>query len=279
MAKMESSEIQLTEILWDVIEWNVSFSEAWDKANYDSFRISELGSGNNLRMSTWCLAQLIPIKVFRVILKSNIKMCCCYFLYFSWIFLTYLINLMNIFVTSPKLNIKKKVFFWVSVVRITKLFQNMLGDKKKFIQAFICLYKHPSDITDYSWFSPLFTVRSLCASNILVCWSLLCPLSLMCISPSIWTYINIKFVYMVVKIIVFTSRRGSAHVLWVNCVIIYVNYVHRSYTLPLGEMQIRTLCSLFVFKYIHFSLQGSGQTPCLFSHCSSFVFSCKYLSL
>lgn len=82
MAKMVSSEIELTHILWDIIEGNMSLSEAWDKANYDSFRISELGSGNNLRTSTWCLAQLIPIKAFTVILKSNVEICCCYFLGF-----------------------------------------------------------------------------------------------------------------------------------------------------------------------------------------------------
>lgn len=152
--------------------------------------------------------------------------------------------------------------------------------KKKMYRS-LYLFKHPSDITDYSCFSPIFIVRSLDASH--SCFSLRISavpfISHTFISPSTWTYLKCHVCLHDCEDYCFTSQRGSAHVLWVNCVIIYVNYVHRSYTLPLGEMQMRTFCSLFVFKYIHFSLQGSGQTPCLFPHCSSFVFSCKYLSL
>lgn len=266
---MASSEIQLTQILWDIIEGNMSLSEAWDKANYDSFRISELDIGNNLRTSTWCLAQLIPIKAFTVILKSNVEMWCCYFLFFSCLFLMCLCPL---WILKKKFIVLEGFFF----VRTAKFFQNIYDNKEKIILS-LYVFTQTSQ-----WHHRLLTLFSHTCCVVTRCFQyfslliyLVSFISHVCIYPSIWTYINAKFLYIVVKNIGFTSQRGSAHVLWVNCVIIYVNYVHRSYTLPLGEMQIRTFCSLFVFKYIHFSLQGSGQTPCLFSHRSSFVCLCK----
>lgn len=114
---------------------------------------------------------------------------------------------------------------------------------------------------------------------ILVQWSLFYLLSPICIFLPAHGHILISCLFTWLWRLLFYFSKSRAHVLWVNYVIIYVNYVHRSYTLPLGEMQIRTFCILFVFKYIYFSLQGSGHSLCLFSHCSSFVFSFKYLTL
>lgn len=173
---MASSEIQLTQILWDIIEGNMSLSEAWDKANYDSFRISELDIGNNLRTSTWCLAQLIPIKAFTVILKSNVEMWCCYFLFFSCLFLMCLCPL---WILKKKFIVLEGWFFFLLEQQIFSKIYMII--KRKLYSAFMCLLKHPSDITDCSHFSPILAAWWLGASNILVCWSTLCLLYLTCV--------------------------------------------------------------------------------------------------
>lgn len=174
----------------------------------------------------------------------------------------------------------KKGVFAVLLLKSENLPKIYMVKGKWCTEVFISLFKHSNDIADYSCLPSIFIPWSLDASH--THFSLLISvtpfISHMCIFPSTWMYMKCHVSLYCCEDHCFTSEVVSAHVLWANCGNL-CKLCAQSPTLPLGEMQIRTFCSLFVFKYIHFSHQGSGQTPCLFSRCSWFVIPCKYISL